>query len=610
MPNELLLNGRWELRDEILTCDLAEARRLSAQVDGWIETPVPGDIHQGLIEAGRIKEPLLGLNSFDCAWTEARSWWYRKAFDYDPDWQGADVVELELDGLDSNAEIFVNGAHVGSHRNSFRPFVADVQRWLQPGRNVLLVRLSAGVETVTEADFDGAGRRSHRGQRDRHPRRAWRAAPHAGAQAAVFVRLGLEPAPGHDGHRRRCAPARAAAPRASGTSACSPCATATTCMVTATVHCRAVALLPHAPGAGARGADRRAGAPRRRRARGAAALGAQPRRFHAAPARPAVVVAQRPGAAAPLPGGGGGGAWLASALPTRPSSTGCASSSWRRKASFAVVVNGKRVFCKGADWIPADAIYARTSDERYETLVREARDANFNMLRIWGGGWYERDAFYEPATATASWSGTTSCSPARRTRITWSAFRAEVEREADYQTKRLRQPRLHRAVVRQQREQLGLPRLVARADARRRLDSTTTSCPRSMRRNTPGIPYWNGSPYGGDEPNASEVGDRHHWGDCMMNPEMEKRITPEEYDKCTSLFVSEFGYIGRLRRGDGPRPTWTARRSTAQRQVWQHHTNTFEKNTVEAGIRKHYADPAGLADLRRVPALQRADARG
>ena len=63
--------------------------------------------------------------------------------------------------------------------------------------------------------------------------------------------------------------------------------------------------------------------------------------------------------------------------------------------AFAVVVNGKRIFCRGGNWIPADSIYARVTDEKYETLIEEAREANFNMLRIWGGGIYERDIFFE-----------------------------------------------------------------------------------------------------------------------------------------------------------------------------------------------------------------------
>ena len=77
---QMSLNGNWELRDEILTYDLSNARALSHLAEGWIPTPVPGDIHQGLVAAGRIAEPLLGLNSFDCHWTEQRSWWFRKTF--------------------------------------------------------------------------------------------------------------------------------------------------------------------------------------------------------------------------------------------------------------------------------------------------------------------------------------------------------------------------------------------------------------------------------------------------------------------------------------------------------------------------------------------------
>ena len=72
LVRERSLNGAWDLRDEILSCDLAAAPNIGDQRDGWIPTPVPGDIHQGLIAAGRIREPLIGRNSFDCAWTGRR----------------------------------------------------------------------------------------------------------------------------------------------------------------------------------------------------------------------------------------------------------------------------------------------------------------------------------------------------------------------------------------------------------------------------------------------------------------------------------------------------------------------------------------------------------
>jgi beta-mannosidase len=63
--------------------------------------------------------------------------------------------------------------------------------------------------------------------------------------------------------------------------------------------------------------------------------------------------------------------------------------------SFTFVVNGVPVFARGANWIPADSFPERVTRERYRHLLESARDANMNMLRVWGGGYYESDEFYE-----------------------------------------------------------------------------------------------------------------------------------------------------------------------------------------------------------------------
>ena len=55
-----------------------------------------------------------------------------------------------MERLDSNAAIFVNGDLVGEHPTAFRPFICDIKPWLHEGENTLLVRLTAGVESVTE----------------------------------------------------------------------------------------------------------------------------------------------------------------------------------------------------------------------------------------------------------------------------------------------------------------------------------------------------------------------------------------------------------------------------------------------------------------------------
>ena len=63
--------------------------------------------------------------------------------------------------------------------------------------------------------------------------------------------------------------------------------------------------------------------------------------------------------------------------------------------SFGVQVNGRAVFAKGANWIPADALFGRITVESVRGLLQSAVDANMNMIRIWGGGRYEPDWFYD-----------------------------------------------------------------------------------------------------------------------------------------------------------------------------------------------------------------------
>jgi beta-mannosidase len=62
---------------------------------------------------------------------------------------------------------------------------------------------------------------------------------------------------------------------------------------------------------------------------------------------------------------------------------------------FAVEINDRPVFARGANWIPADALPQRANPDVVRELLQSAVDANMNMLRIWGGGQYEADWFYQ-----------------------------------------------------------------------------------------------------------------------------------------------------------------------------------------------------------------------
>lgn len=594
MCREISLNGKWELRHEILGCDVpATAERLSAVRDGWLAAPVPGDIHQALITAGVIKEPLLGLNSFDCRWTEDRSWWYRKTFAAPAGWRSADGVELELNNLDSNAEIFLNGVRLGSHRNTFRPFVMDVKPRLRPGRNVLLVRLTAGVEAVADADLDGpdgvrAGTEAGNGRPERGDARrtmvrkpqysfGWDWSPRLATTAiAGDVKLRLlkgacirhiQIQPFRHGDDEVLLKAKVTVDQfhfwktvdgqvtlsVIGPDGRNHAAEWTGLLRSGANHIAFTIALKNPPLWWPNG------------------YGGQP--LHRIEA--AVSVG---GEAARFPAFDYGIRFVE--LDTA-------------KGVFAVRVNGVKVFCKGGNWIPADALYARTTPAKYEALVREARAANFTMLRVWGGGWYEPEAFYEACDrhGIMVWQDFMyACAP-YPDHLDW--FRAEAEREADYQTKRLRRHACLAVWSGCNENNWGFKDWWQER-TRGGAWIYNDMLPDVILRNCPEIPYWNGSPYGGDvSPNDAAVGDRHHWQDCMMNADMQKRITPEEYDKCLSLFISEYGYIGAPVRETVE--TYLAGAEMDRKgKVWQHHNNTFEKNTVDVGIRKHYKDPEGL----------------
>ncbi len=63
--------------------------------------------------------------------------------------------------------------------------------------------------------------------------------------------------------------------------------------------------------------------------------------------------------------------------------------------SFFFQVNGQNVFVKGANYIPQDVFPTRVSDSNYHRIIEDVRSANMNMLRVWGGGFYEKDIFYD-----------------------------------------------------------------------------------------------------------------------------------------------------------------------------------------------------------------------
>ncbi|MBP5232379.1 MAG: glycoside hydrolase family 2 protein [Planctomycetes bacterium] len=100
-------------------------------------------------------------------------------------------------------------------------------------------------------------------------------------------------------------------------------------------------------------------------------------------------------------------------------------------------VNGVDVFAKGANWIPVDALPQRQTPDAYARLLTAARDCHMNMIRVWGGGQYEKDCFYDlcDELGLLVWQ---DCMFACAVYPGTPEFIANVEKELDYQIRRLR----------------------------------------------------------------------------------------------------------------------------------------------------------------------------
>ena len=151
MPLEILdLNGTWKLKDSE---HMAETTRFSlSKIDtrDWYLTQVPGDIHPTLEQAGIIPPPFENKNSELCKWTEQRDWWYRKEVEIPQSFENKELY-LVFDGIDTYASIFVNGRKIGEASNSFLQYQFDVSPDIRIGeKNTIAVCVHA-TKTILES---------------------------------------------------------------------------------------------------------------------------------------------------------------------------------------------------------------------------------------------------------------------------------------------------------------------------------------------------------------------------------------------------------------------------------------------------------------------------
>ena len=210
--------------------------------------------------------------------------------------------------------------------------------------------------------------------------------------------------------------------------------------------------------------------------------------------------------------------------------------------TFMFVVNGVPVFAKGGNWIPADSFPSRTTREKYRYFIQSVRDSNMNMLRVWGGGIYEADDFYElcDEMGIMVWQDFMfACSmyPADQ------QFLESVRAEAIDNVKRLRN---HPSVV------LWAGNNEVEAawmnwGWRQNLPASLWDDYKKIFHGVlqevcatfdPSRPYWPSSPRGGldDDPDSMRSGDLHFWRVWHFAEPF------TDYEKLTPRFMSEYGF--------------------------------------------------------------------
>lgn len=582
------LNGSWRLR---WSAGEQSGRDFNAEVTAdeakWMDAVVPGEVHLDLIRAGLLREPTLGTNCLDARWVEECFWSYRRTFT-PPAEALAGPAWLVFEGLDYAARILLNGREIGRHANFFYPCRVNVAGKLQAGENVLLVELEAGLFHVAEKSVAG----------------------YFGVMDNTFLtkRLWLR--------KPQCSFSWDWSPRLLNVGIYKPVWLEWACAV----RPDQLVVLSDLNDDLTRG---------RLRVRYVVeGLHEQPQagRLHAVieetgqafsaavDIKPGLQVLQvedevdHPKLWWPV----GQGDQALYTVRAWVEIGGRTVGEQKRRVGFRKVrinqdphpdggryfvieVNHRRIFAKGANFVPADLIYARIDRARYETLVDRALEANFNFLRVWGGGLYESDDFYELCDQRGIMVWQEFIFACGAYPATNETFLRNVQNEALYNIRRLaghpslvvwcgnneNQILTHDRVFDPNHPDyalyhLILPRLLSVEDP--------------WRYYQPSSPY---SPEPGDDPNADNVGDQHPWSIGFNDIDFRK------YRKMICRFPNEGGVLGA-----NSLPALMACLPEGQRQMnslaWRLHDNGtehwYQKSAPDRVVSEWTGlDPRGLA---------------
>lgn len=367
---ELRLTGEWRFRQ------VGEGN--------WEKATVPGCNYLDLMALGKLPDPFVGENEKETLWVAKQDWEYARDFVVGEDILREDVILLCCESLDTLCDIFINDACVAHSENSFTPVETDIRSSLKEGSNTLRIVFYSPLNYIEAQQ-----------EKDKMPRnnQGITGSPHIRKTQCHF---GWDWGPtipvsgiAGDISLRAYSSYRLADVRVMQTHG----AQGVDLTVRADVqelptkgdfHVKAMLLSPSGEVLGAREVSA-SGEEMRFRVE-------EPELWwtndlstrKTQPLYEVQVTLNQNGAV----------------LDQSSKKIGLRTLELRRDAdkwghNFQFVLNGVPIFCKGASYIPADSMITRFTAEDRERLVRDCVAANMNMIRIWGGGNYETDAFYD-----------------------------------------------------------------------------------------------------------------------------------------------------------------------------------------------------------------------
>ncbi len=336
---------------------------------------VPGDVTKALFDAGQIPDPLFGTNARDLQWIAGEEWIYTTEFEATEELLNNKRIFLCFEGADTLAEVFVNGQSVGKMENMFLAYRFDIKSYLTLNTNCVQVCFASATAYIREK-HDGVNYRELFSQDRIHIRKAqchwgWDWAPNlpgiglflpAYIQADEGVRLdcvGIKTENSGD--------IRFAVELENGSWRLDD----------------SYSILVETAGVGVE----------------VPAQGLK-----------TVINLQIPNPILWWPNGYGE-QYLYDYRVSLLKEGECLDSKEGKfgirevkllqpavgvdRTGFVIQVNGQEIFCRGSNWVPVSNMTGAIDDSEYEKLLFAAKMGNFNMLRVWGGGFYEKEIFYD-----------------------------------------------------------------------------------------------------------------------------------------------------------------------------------------------------------------------